>query len=153
MGYAAVEDQGVFDLVERANTARLGGLADSDARHAEAVCRDVFGAETRIAVYGTLAPGEARHYMLSPFRGVWTPGFVRGRLESGPWTAMLGMPGLRLDGGAERVPVHVLNAPMLPKAWASLDLLRSAGFTRLLVPVEDSNGVCAVANIFALGGG
>jgi hypothetical protein len=152
MGYAAVEDQGVFDLVERANTARLGGLADADSRHAEAVCRDVFGAETRIAVYGALAPGEAKHYMLSPFRGVWTPGFVRGRLESGPWTAVLGMQGLRLDGGAERVPVHVLNAPLLAKAWASLDLLRSAGFKRLLVPVEDSNGVSAVANIFALGG-
>lgn len=151
MGYAAVEDQGVFDLVERANTARLGGLADTDSRHAEAVCRDVFGAEMRIAVYGNLAPGEAKHYMLSPFRGVWTPGFVRGRLETGPWTAILG-PGLRLDGGAERVPVHVLCAPLLAKAWTSLDLPRSAGFTRLLVPVEDSNGVCAVANIFALGG-
>lgn len=149
MGYAAVEDQGVFDLVERANTARLGGLNDADARAAEAVCRDVFGAESRIAVYGALAPGEARHYMLSPFRGVWTPGFVRGRLEAGPWTGLTG-PGLRLDGGAERVPVHVLASPMLSKAWASLDLMRHAGFARLLVPVEDSNGVCAVANVFAL---
>jgi hypothetical protein len=149
MGYAAVEDQGVFDLVERANTARLGGLNDTDARAAEALCRDVFGADSRIAVYGALAPGEARHYMLSPFRGVWTPGFVRGRLEAGPWTTLTG-PGLRLDGGAERVPVHVLASPMLTKAWASLDLMRHAGFARLLVPVEDSNGVCAVANVFAL---
>lgn len=153
MGYAAVEDQGVFDLVDRANAARLGGLADADARTAEAVCRDVFGAESRLAVYGALAPGEAKHYMLSPFRGAWTPGFVRGRLETGPWTATLGMAGLRLDGGAERVPVHVLAAPMLARAWASLDLMRHAGFERLLVPVEDSNGVCAVANVFALKGG
>ena len=152
MGYAAVEDQGVFDLVERANTARLGGMADADARAAEALCRDVFGAESRIAVYGALAPGEARHYMLSPFRGVWTPGFVRGRLEQGPWSALLG-PGLRLDGGAERVPVHVLTSPLLAKAWTSLDALRAAGFARLLVPVEDSNGVSAVANIFAQAGG
>jgi hypothetical protein len=150
MGYAAVEDQGVFDLVERANTARLGGLNDADARAAEAVCRDVFGADSRIAVYGALAPGEARHYMLSPFRGVWTPGFVRGRLEPGPWSTLTGA-GLRLDGGAERVPVHVLASPMLTTAWASLDLMRHAGLARLLVPVEDSNGVCAVANVFAMG--
>jgi hypothetical protein len=72
MGYAAVVDQGVYDLVERANMTRLGGLADRDANAAEAVCRDVFGADSRIAVYGALAPGEAKHYMLTPVRGVWT---------------------------------------------------------------------------------
>ena len=149
MGYAAVRDQGVYDLVERANVARLGGMDDADARAAEAVCRDVFGAEERIAVYGALAPGEARHYMLAPLRGAWTTGFVRGRLEQGPWSALIGA-GLRLEGGAERVPVHVLHAPMLEKAWASLAAIRAAGFVRMLAPVEDGDGVATVANVFAL---
>lgn len=153
MGYAAVVDQGVYDLVERANMTRLGGLADRDAKAAEAVCRDVFGADTRIAVYGALAPGEAKHYMLTPFRGVWTPGFVRGRLEAGPWSVVLGMRGIRLEGGAERIPVHILQAPMLERAWASFDLFKGAGFVRLLAPVENSDGVNAVANIFALADG
>lgn len=150
MGYAAVADQGVYDLVERANVARGGGMVDADARAAEAVCRDVFGSETRIAVYGALAPGEAKHYMLVPIRGVWTPGFVRGRLEGGPWSTLLGMKGIRLEGGAERVPVHVLQSPMLGNLWPSLDMFRTAGFVRLLTPVENSDGVSAVANIFAL---
>ncbi|PIP97414.1 MAG: hypothetical protein COW75_06280 [Rhodobacterales bacterium CG18_big_fil_WC_8_21_14_2_50_71_9] len=149
MGYAAVADQGVYDLVERANVARLGGPDDADARAAEAVCRDVFGAEDRIAVYGALAPGEAKHYMLTPFRGVWTPGFVRGRMETGIWGA-LGMQGIRLEGGAERVPVHVLQSPVLASAWSTLDAFTGAGFKRLLTPVENSDGVSAVANIFAL---
>jgi hypothetical protein len=151
MGYAAVRDQGVYDLVERANAARLGGVDDADARAAEGVCRDVFGADERVAVYGPFAPGEAKHYMLAPLRGAWTTGLVRGRLEQGPWSALLGAPGLRLDGGAERVPVHVLHAPMLERAWASFDMFRTAGFRRLLTPVEDGDGVAAVANVFALG--
>lgn len=149
MGYAAVSDQGVHDLVERANTARLGGLRDADARAAEAVCRDVFGADTRVAVYGAFAPGEAKHYMLTPIRGAWTPGFVRGRLEAAPF-APLGQPGIRLEGGADRIPVHVLHAPGLAGAWGVFDVLMNAGFVRLLTPVENSDGVSAVANIFAL---
>jgi hypothetical protein len=151
MGYAAVADQGVYDLVERANTARLGGIADADARFAEAVCRDVFDSETRVAVYGALAPGEAKHYMLTPFRGVWTPGFVRGRMVGGPWSAVVGMQGIRLEGGADRVPVHVLQSKVLKGAWGSFDFFKGAGFYRLLTPVENSDGVSAVANIFALG--
>lgn len=150
MGYAAVADQAVYDLVERANTARLGGLNDADAKAAEAVCRDVFDAESRIAVYGALAPGEAKHYMLTPIRGVWTPGYVRGRLEGGPWQGLLGMQGLWLEGGADRVPVHVLQSQMLARSWAAFDALRMAGFARLLTPVENSDGVSAVVNIFAL---
>ena len=150
MGYAAVRDQGVYDLVERANMARLGGVDDGDSRAAEAVCREVFGAEERVAVYGALAPGEARHYMLAPLRGAWTTGLVRGRLEQGPWTAMLGTPGLRLEGGADRVPVHVLHAPMLEQTWSAFDAFRAAGFVRLLAPIEDGDGVAAVANVFAL---
>lgn len=150
MGYAAVMDQGVYDLVERANTARTGGMADADALAAEAVCRDVFGSETRVAVYGALAPGEAKHYMLVPIRGVWTPGFVRGRLEGGPFSAVLGMKGIRLEGGAERVPVHVLQSAMLGSMWSTLDIFKAGGFARLLTPVENSDGVSAVANIFAL---
>jgi hypothetical protein len=152
MGYAAVLDQGVYDLVERVNAARLGGVRDADSRAAEGVCRDVFGAEGRVAVYGPFAPGEARHYMLSPIRGAWTQGFVRGRLESGPWTAATGVQALRLDGGADRVPVHVLQAPALERAWTALDLLASAGLVRLLAPVENSDGVAAVATIYALPG-
>jgi hypothetical protein len=150
MGYAAVADQGVYDLVERANAARLGGVVDDDARTAEAICRDVFGCETRIAVYGALAPGEAKHYMLLPIRGVWTPGFVRGRLEGGPWSSVMGMQGIRLEGGADRVPVHLLQSKMLGGFWASLDFFSGAGFRRLLTPVENSDGVSAIANILAL---
>ncbi|TVQ57326.1 MAG: hypothetical protein EA355_04800 [Rhodobacteraceae bacterium] len=150
MGYAAVLDQGVYDLVERANVARLGGMDDADARAAEGVCRDVFGSESRVAVYGAFAPGEAKHYMLTPFRGVWTPGFVRGRLEHGPWSTALGMTAIRLEGGADRIPVHVLTAPMLDKAWGVFDAASGLGFARLLTPVENSDGVAAIANIFAL---
>lgn len=149
MGYAAINDQAVYDLVERANAARLGGVDDADSRAAEAACREIFGSESRIAVYGALAPGEARHYMLSPFRGVWTTGFIRGRLERKGFAGALGLEALALEGGAERVPVHLLTAAMLATAWDTLSIFTVRGVARLLAPVEDADGVSAVANVFA----
>lgn len=148
MGYASVEDQGVFDLVERVNTARLSGADDAAACADEAICRDIFGAHERIAVYGALAPGEARHYMLTPFRGAWSAGFVRGRLERTGLAGAFGVETLTLHG-SERAPVHLLHAPPLAAAWATLDAWPAPGVARLLCAVENADGVAAVANIFA----
>lgn len=145
MGLATVSDAGVFDLVERANVARAGGLRDPDTAMAERVCTQVFGAEERLAVYGALAPGEARHYMLAPFRGAWTTGFVRGRMG----TTRFGLPVLELDTDGDRHPVHILHAAPLAGAWKSLALFEGSGFTRLLAAIENADGVAAIANIYA----
>ena len=136
MGFAAVSDAGVFELVAEANA----GSAEA-RRH----CDAIFAADERLAVYGALAPGEARHYMLAPFRGAWSTGFVRGRMTATPF----GLSVLELDPDGDRVPVHILHAPQLKSAWQGLSLIEGTGFTRLLAAVEDADGVKAVANIYA----
>jgi hypothetical protein len=43
-----------------------------------------FGADRRLAVYGSLAPGRANHDQLAPLRGAWHAGLaVRGILRRG----------------------------------------------------------------------
>lgn len=144
MGLANVNDSGVFDLVERANMARTGGR-DTDTAMAESICGEVFGSEERLAVYGALAPGEAKHYMLSPFRGAWSTGFVRGRMGTTPF----GLPVLELDADGDRHPVHVLQATLLRDAWKNLSMFEGTGFTRLLAAIENADGVSAIANVYA----
>ncbi len=145
MGFAAVRDAGVFELVELANAVRSGGMPDEETRIAERVCQTVFGAEERLAVYGALAPGEAKHYMLAPFRGTWSTGFVRGRMT----TMAFGLPILELDTDGDRIPVHVLHAPPLKDAWSNLAPFESMGIKRLLAAIEDADGVSAIANVYA----
>ena len=42
-------------------------------------------AEHRLAVYGTLAPGEPNHHQMDGMTGEWIPGVVRGRLFMVGW--------------------------------------------------------------------
>ena len=41
---------------------------------------EIVSANTRLAVYGSLAPGECTHHVIAHLRGVWSAGVVRGIL-------------------------------------------------------------------------
>jgi hypothetical protein len=53
--------------------------------------------QTRLATYGTLAPGHENHGQLSDLSGRWLVGHVRGSLVEAGWGAKLGYPGMILD--------------------------------------------------------
>ena len=74
--------------------------------------------DQRLAVYGSLGPGEANHDELDGLSGGWQPGTVRGwRLESG-WGAATSYPGLRPDPAEPQVAVRLFTSPELPAHWA-----------------------------------
>ena len=54
-------------------------------------------ADSRLATYGTLAPGRVNHHELAGLKGVWQQGTVRGKLVAAGWGATLGYPALILD--------------------------------------------------------
>ena len=118
--------------------------------HAEAV--EVLGqASHRLAVYGSLAPGQPNHSVIQNIRGEWTDGFVRGELTESGWGSGMGYPALTWDPDGDRVPVKMLVSSELPEHWRRLDEFEGAGYVRMLVPVEDEDGgLIAVANIYAL---
>ena len=98
-------------------------------------------AESRLATYGTLAPGRANHHQLADLRGEWRQGSVRGRLLEEGWGAALGYPGLILDEDAEPVAVQVFLSADLPEHWPRLDAFEGEGYRRVVARVSTSEGV------------
>lgn len=103
----------------------------------------------RLAVYGTLAPGEVNHHEVEDLVGTWHPGFVRGVFTPQGWGTTYGFPALRWDPDGPPVPVQVLVSPDLPDHWQRLDEFEGPGYRRILVPVEDEAGrLLTVANLY-----
>jgi gamma-glutamylcyclotransferase (GGCT)/AIG2-like uncharacterized protein YtfP len=101
------------------------------------------GADTRLAAYGTLRPGESNHAMLADVGGVWIEGMVQGvKFEANGYPAFQ----RRLDNGL--VPVSVLISNQLPAHWARLDDFEGVDYQRIRVPVQLTDGTVLVANLY-----
>lgn len=110
------------------------------------------GAETRLFVYGTLAPGRPNAHQLAEVRGEWRPGSVRGQLFASGWGAAVGYPGVVLDDGGEDVPGFVLTSPLLPDHWERLDRFEGDGYDRVLASVRLEGGGTTRAYLYVLRG-
>jgi gamma-glutamylcyclotransferase (GGCT)/AIG2-like uncharacterized protein YtfP len=97
-------------------------------------------ADTRLATYGTLAPGQANHDQLAGLKGQWRQGTVRGRLADVGWAAALGYPGLVLDPLGPLVEVHLLESAELPDHWPRLDEFEGTGYRRVVTQVRTADG-------------
>jgi gamma-glutamylcyclotransferase (GGCT)/AIG2-like uncharacterized protein YtfP len=127
-------------LVAAANAVRWrrdtsGSAVGSDGRRAERRLDDLFRTSHTLAVYGTLAPGQANYHVVAPLGGEWTDGMIEGDLLPLGWGADLGYPGFRPRAGGDAVAVQVLTAPLLATAWPTLDRFEGSGYQRILVPV------------------
>ncbi len=97
-------------------------------------------ADTRLATYGTLAPGRVNHHQLAELKGIWRRGTVRGRLITAGWGAKLGYPGLVLDTSGAAIEVDVFESPELPGHWLRLDAFEGSGYRRVVTQVSAANG-------------
>jgi gamma-glutamylcyclotransferase (GGCT)/AIG2-like uncharacterized protein YtfP len=98
------------------------------------------GAETRLAVYGTLAPGQPNHRQMDGMTGDWRPGVVRGTLYAEGRGAATGYPGIVLDPEGPEVAVQLFTSADLPRHWARLDAFEGDGYRRALVRVSTVDG-------------
>lgn len=126
-------------LLYRANLSRCAGSSDPAA---EAALDARWGCAQRLAVYGTLAPGERNHHELAGCRGCWRRGTVRGHLTRREY------PELRPAADAPWVAVQVLDSRDLPAHWAALDRFEGDGYRRLLVVAQLATGP-TLANLYA----
>lgn len=108
-------------------------------------------ADTRLAVYGTLAPGAVNHAVVADLRGVWSRGVVHGWLHPTGWGMTHGFPALRWDPHGPAVHVHLLTSEDLSDAWSRLDRFEGEEYRRIVVPV-DCGGRQVLANIYTAGG-
>ncbi len=100
----------------------------------------VSGAETRLAVYGSLAPGQSNHGQLAGLAGDWRSGVVRGRRFEQGWGAALGYPGLVLDPQGTEVPVQLFQSDDLAAHWSRLDAFEGEGYRRVVTRVRTDDG-------------
>jgi gamma-glutamylcyclotransferase (GGCT)/AIG2-like uncharacterized protein YtfP len=131
------------DLVRRLVAANAGGSGR------EALDRE-FGVSRRLAVYGSLAPGEANHHLVAGAGGAWTRGAVRGELHPTGWGMTLGYPALCWNEEAPEVGVSVLESDGLPALWPRLDEFEGEQYRRILVPVRIENGGLTAAHLYVL---
>ncbi len=97
-------------------------------------------AATRLATYGTLAPGRVNNHHLADLEGYWRQGTVKGRLVEAGWGAKLGFPGLILDPLGQAVDVHLFESPDLPDHWPRLDAFEGEGYRRVVTQVYTRDG-------------
>jgi len=107
-------------------------------------------ADTRLAVYGTLAPGRENHGQLAGLIGEWRFGTVRGWLNPVGWAAPMGYPGVLLDSAGPIVSVQLFESPDLPHHWARLDEFEGTDYRRVLTQVQTADGDEVEAWIYVL---
>jgi len=109
-----------------------------------------FGASRRLAVYGSLVPGEVNHHVIADLPGTWEDCIVTGMLHPAEPADGSAFPALRWRAGGPPVAAHLLVSDALPAQWARLDAFEGTAYRRILVPVHSESGaLLAVANLYA----
>jgi len=102
----------------------------------------------RLAVYGSLAPGEPNHWVVSKLQGTWEPGTATGYLFDLTWGPADGYAGFIPDADGNPVPVAVLHSEQLEKNWRSIDDFEGDGYERRVITVSLDSGVQVQACIY-----
>lgn len=109
-----------------------------------------FGAEHRLATYGSLAPGRVNHHRLRSLRGTWTEGTVRGHFIRQGWGASIGFPAMRPAANGQVIAVHILESADLPATWPALDEFEGTDYVRVEVLATLDDGSERPCFIYAL---
>jgi gamma-glutamylcyclotransferase (GGCT)/AIG2-like uncharacterized protein YtfP len=103
------------------------------------------GPETRLATYGTLAPGRQNQGQLSDLPGRWLVGYVHGSLIEAGWGAKLGYPAMILEPDGGPIEVFVFESRALVDHWQRLDAFEGPGYRRTTVDVLTDEGVLSAS--------
>jgi hypothetical protein len=98
--------------------------------------------ETKLIVYGSLAPGEANHFLLAGLVGEWHPCRIRGHLG-----AYRGFKSFRYDPQGPEHAAWLLASAELPGIIPDLDDFEGEEYQRRIIPAQ-VNGRCLMAQVY-----
>ena len=104
----------------------------------------------RLFVYGTLAPGQSHHDMLSEFDGVWLDAMIRGRLYPEGVGITAGYPVIDLRDGRDIVKGYLFTSVHLSSLWDALDEYEGEGYRRVKVFALIEGGESLESFVYAL---
>ncbi len=102
----------------------------------------------RLAVYGTLAPGESNHHMVESLSGRWRAATVRGHRFDAVWRGMGGYPGFVVDPTSEELDILVFESDELVSYWPALDEFEGPGYRRRGAEVRLESGEAVTAQVY-----
>lgn len=103
---------------------------------------------TALAVYGSLVPGEANHWVVSRISGDWVTGTTRGYTFDITWGPADGYEGFLPDPDGGEVELSVLLSTELDKKWREIDDFEGNGYERRQLPVQLADGTVVDAHIY-----
>jgi hypothetical protein len=87
--------------------------------------------ETRLIVYGSLAPGGVNAFMLAGLSGEWHPCRIRGRMG-----IFRGFKSFRYDPQGPEHPAWLLVSDELPRVIPELDAFEGEEYARRIIPAR-----------------
>jgi hypothetical protein len=87
--------------------------------------------ETRLIVYGSLAPGGCNAFMLEGLVGEWHPCHIRGQMG-----VYRGFKSFRYDPQGPEYQAWLLESEDLPRVWPDLDDFEGDEYERILIPAR-----------------
>ena len=99
--------------------------------------------ETRLIVYGSLAPGGVNAFMLAGLSGEWRHCRIRGRMGT-----YLGFKSFRYDPQGVEHPAWLFSSAELHRVISDLDDFEGEAYERVVIPVRVS-GRWVMAQIYA----
>lgn len=126
--------------------ALLHALAHLDAESRDAA---IAQGSTRLAIYGTLAPGRENHHVVASITPQsWNAATLHARLIQDACDDQF--PGVIIDPCAPTIPVSVLESPQLPKHWERLDRFEGPAYRRTLAPINLDRGAIVAACVYEI---
>jgi len=90
--------------------------------------------ETRLIVYGSLAPGGSNAFVLAGLVGEWYPCHIRGHLGT-----YRGFKSFRYDPKGPEHPAWLLKSADLPRVILDLDDFEGEEYERIIIPAKVSD--------------
>jgi len=104
----------------------------------------------RLFIYGTLAPGESNHSVLSDLSGEWERATVTGKLINEGWGSEHGCPGLIPSSEGSEIQGYLFTSDDLANNWDMLDRFEGSDYKRVRVIVNLNNGVKVESYVYSV---
>jgi gamma-glutamylcyclotransferase (GGCT)/AIG2-like uncharacterized protein YtfP len=92
---------------------------------------DTANPEERLIVYGSLAPGEANHFLVTGLIGEWRRCQIRGHMGQ-----YRGFKSFRYDPLGPEHPAWLLESFELPRVISDLDDFEGEEYERIMIPAQ-----------------
>lgn len=105
---------------------------------------------TTLIIYGSLAPGEANHHIISHINGIWFKAFIKGKIIDNGWSTRTGYPEFqRAEDESQTIEVLAFISDELEDHWDHIDEFEGTEkYARTTISCELEDGQVVEAFIY-----